>query len=130
MITAYHEADDMKNYYNRKLGKPYTDPSQVPVNLEILNKCAEEGMALGLQWKRSARGTFMGIDQMGNFNVAILKERLPDGRQAVVHLEYIYDADPFARCSEPHGGLRCPVLRGGDAAELQRCQTLRQPSPW
>lgn len=112
MITAYHEADDMKNYYNRKLGKPYTDPSQVPVNLEILNKCAEEGMALGLQWKRSARGTFMGIDQMGNFNVAILKERLPDGRQAVVHLEYIYDADPFARCSELMAdyGVQCCVV--------------------
>lgn len=112
MIEAYHNADDMKNYFNRKLGKPYTDPSQVPVNLEMLNECARVGMELGLQWKRSARGTFMGIDQMGNFNVAILKERLPDGRQATIHLEYIYDADPFARCSELMEiyGVQCCVV--------------------
>lgn len=112
MIEAYHNADDMKNYYNRKLGKPYTDPSQVPVNLEMLNECARVGMELGLHWKRSARGTFMGIDQMGQFNVAILKERLPDGRQATIHLEYIYDPDPFARCSELMEiyGVQCCVV--------------------
>lgn len=108
IIEAYNTADDMKNFYNRKLGKPYTDPSQVPVNMEILNDCARLGMEAGLEWKQRARGTFMGIDQMGNFNVAIIKERMPDGRQAVVHLEYIYttqtpenpDASPFDRCDE------------------------------
>ncbi|MGL4459878.1 MAG: phage terminase large subunit family protein, partial [Plesiomonas shigelloides] len=112
MIEAYHNADDMKNYYNRKLGKPYTDPSQVPVNLEMLNECARVGMELGLQWKTRARGTFMGIDQMGQFNVAVLKERLPDGRQAVVHIEYIYSPDPFARCSELMNvyGVQCCVV--------------------
>ena len=112
IIEAYNSADDLKNFYNRKLGKPYTDPSQVPVTLEILNDCARLGMEAGLVWKQRARGTFMGIDQMGNFNVAIIKERLPDGRQAVVHLEYIYDADPFARCSElmEQYGVQCCVV--------------------
>ena len=112
MFEAYHTADDMKNFFNRKLGKPYTDPSQIPINLEIMNKCAAAGMALGLQWKTKARGTFMGIDQMGNFNVAIIKERLPDGRQATVHLEYIYDADPFARCDDLMAdyGVQCCVV--------------------
>lgn len=112
MIEAYHNADDMKNYYNRKLGKPYTDPSQVPVNLEMLNECARVGMELGLQWKTRARGTFMGIDQMGQFNVAVIKERLPDGRQATVHIEYIYSPDPFARCSELMNmyGVQCCVV--------------------
>jgi len=57
-------------------------------------------MALGLTWKKRARDTFMGIDQMGAFNVVIIKERLPDGRQAVVHCEEVYDSDPFLRCSE------------------------------
>lgn len=42
----------------------------------------------------------MGIDQMGAFNVVIIKERLPDGRQAVIHLEEIYSDDPFGRCGE------------------------------
>ena len=120
MIESYHNADDMKNYYNRKLGKPYTDPTQVPVNMEMLNKCAAAGMAAGLVWKTRAKGTFMGIDQMGNFNVAIIKERLPDGRQATIHLEYIYtaptpadpEASPFDRCDElmAQYGVQCCVI--------------------
>lgn len=120
IIEAYHSADDMKNFFNRKLGKPYTDPSQVPVNLEMLNQCAADGMAAGLQWKRNARNTFMGLDQMGSFIVAIIKERMPDGRQAVVHLEYIYraptkeepDASPWDRCDELMAGygVQCCVV--------------------
>jgi hypothetical protein len=97
---AYVNASDMKNFFNRKLGKPYQDPSQIPVTLAHLNACAEEGVRLGLEWKKRARDTVMGIDQMGAFNVVIIKERLPDNRQAVVHVEEIYDLDPFRRCSE------------------------------
>lgn len=100
IIEAFHGASSMKNFYNRKLGKPYLDPSQVPVNLEMLNECAQDGIAAGVTWKKAARHTFMGIDQMGAFNVAIIKERLPDGRQAVIHVEEIRDNDPFARCDE------------------------------
>lgn len=108
IIEAYREADDMKNFFNRKLGKPYTDPSQVPVTLEMLNECAKEGVAAGLVWKRNARGTFMGLDQMGSFIVAVVLERMADGRQAVIHLEYIFiaptkddpDASPWRRCDE------------------------------
>jgi hypothetical protein len=98
----------MKGFFNRTLGKPYTDPSQVPVNLEMLAECAAEGMRIGLEWKRNARGTFMGLDQMGSFIVAVIKERRADGRQAVIHLEYIFiaptkedpEASPWRRCDE------------------------------
>lgn len=112
IIEAFRNNDSMKGFYNRKLGKPYTDPSQVPVNLEMLNACARTGMALGVQWETRAKGTFMGIDQMGNFNVAIIKKRLPDNRQAVIHLEYIFSSDPFARCSELMAlyGVQCCVV--------------------
>ena len=100
MHEAFINADDLKNFYNRKLGKPYQDPSQIPVTLKMLNACAAEGMRQGLVWKTRARDTYMGIDQMGAFNVVIIKERLPDGRQAVIHVEEIYSADPFVRCDE------------------------------
>lgn len=100
IIFAYNTATDMKNFFNRKLGKPYLDPSQVPVNLEHLANCVSHGKAAGVVWKSRASGTYMGIDQMGNFNVHVIKERLPDGRQAVVHIEETYSADPFARSSE------------------------------
>lgn len=100
IITAYNTATDMKNFFNRKLGKPYLDPSQVPVTLEHMANCVKVGRELGVQWKSRGRGCFMGIDQMGNFNVHVIKERLPDGRQATVHVEETYGADPFARSSE------------------------------
>lgn len=112
IISSYTSATDMQNFFNRKLGKPYLDPSQVPVTLEHLAKCVEAGREVvvgkdeagqpikGLRWKSRARHTFMGIDQMGNFNVHVIKERLPDGRQAVVHVEETYSDDPFMRSSE------------------------------
>ncbi len=100
ILTAYNSATDMKNFFNRKLGKPYLDPSQIPVTLEHMAACVAAGKAAGVQWKTRARGTYMGIDQMGNFNVHVIKERLPDGRQAVIHLEETYSEDPFARSSE------------------------------
>lgn len=112
IIEAFRSNDSMKGFYNRKLGKPYTDPSQVPVTLEMLNECAKEGVRIGLQWKSRASGTFMGIDQMGAFNVVTIKERLPNGMQAYVHMEYIFDPDPFMRCSELMElyGVQCCVV--------------------
>lgn len=100
IIESYHNADDMKNFYNRKLGKPYTDPSQVPVTLEILNECARIGQEMGVVWETRGSGYFMGLDQGGLFNVAIVAKRLPSGHMAVVHVEEIYADDPFERCSD------------------------------
>lgn len=100
MIFAFNTATDMKNFYNRKLGKPYLDPSQVPVNLEHLARCVAVGAEQGVRWLPRGHGCYMGIDQMGNFNVVVIKQRLPDNRQAVVHVEEVYSADPFARCGE------------------------------
>lgn len=100
ILTAYNSATDMKNFFNRKLGKPYLDPSQIPVTLEHLAKCVAAGKAAGVAWKTRARDTYMGIDQMGNFNVHTIKERLPSGRQAIIHLEETYSDDPFERSAE------------------------------
>lgn len=100
IIFAYNTATDMKNFFNRKLGKPYLDPSQVPVNLDHLANCVAAGKSAGVTWKTRAKGAYLGIDQMGNFNVCVIKERMPDGRQAVIHVEEVYSADPFARCDE------------------------------
>jgi hypothetical protein len=100
IMDSYNSATDMKNFFNRKRGKPYLDPSQVPVTLEHLAACVAAGKAAGIQWKSRARDTYMGIDQMGNFNVHVIKERLPDGRQAVIHVEETYSDDPFLRSSE------------------------------
>jgi hypothetical protein len=112
MIDSYNSATDMKNFYNRKLGKPFLDPSLLPVTLEHLNRCVAAGRAAGVTWKSRGKDCYMGIDQMGNFNVVIIKERLPDGRQACIHLEEVYSDDPFRRCSELmdlYGVIACTV---------------------
>lgn len=112
IIDKYNTATDMKNFYNRVLGKPYLDPSLVPVTLEHLANCVAAGKKAGVKWKSRARNCFMGIDQMGNFNVVVVKERLPDGRQACVHVEMVYNEDPFMRCSELmnlYGVVACAV---------------------
>lgn len=90
--------DQRKSFYNRTLARPYIDVDQIPVTLAHCEACVEEGRRVGVKWKESARETFMGIDQMGGFNAVIIKERLPDGRQAVIHVEAIFDPNPFFLC--------------------------------
>jgi hypothetical protein len=115
LITAWGMAqtgEQRASFYNRKIGKPYADPSQIPVTREHLNACAAAGAAAGVTWKTSARETFMGIDQMGGFNCVLIKERLPDGRQALIHAEAVFDLDPFSRCAallQQYGVAVCVV---------------------
>nr|WP_281719962.1 phage terminase large subunit family protein [Nitrosomonas nitrosa] len=92
--------DQKKSFYNRTLARPYIDADQLPVTMMHCLAAVEEGKRLAIAWKQSARDTFMGIDQMGGFNAVIIKERLPDGRQAVIHVEAVFDLDPFERCGE------------------------------
>jgi hypothetical protein len=92
--------DQKKDFYNRVLARPYIDADQLPVTMAHCLAAAEEGVKLGLVWETSARDTYMGIDQMGSFNAVIIKKRLPDGRQGVVHVEAVFDLDPFERCAE------------------------------
>lgn len=99
-MESYNSATDMKNFYNRKLGKPFNDPSQVPITLEHLQAAADKGMAHGLTWKRSARGTYAGIDNMGGYSCMIILERLPNGVMALVHAEQVHGLDPWERLSE------------------------------
>jgi hypothetical protein len=68
--------------------------------MEMLAACAEEGQRLGVKWKARSRDTFLCVDQMGHFNVAVVAERLSSGHMAIVHVEEIAGTDPFARCSE------------------------------
>jgi hypothetical protein len=123
IMEKFLHSTDKKNFYNRVLGKPWLDPSQIPVTLEHMARCVEEGKMAGVVWKTRARGAFMGIDQMGQSNVVVIKERLPDGRQAVIHLEEIYSDDPFARCSElmdDFGVVACVVEINPNFNDAQR----------
>lgn len=103
MAEAWNRAvtgDQRKTFYNRKLGRPYIDREQLPVTMADCLACQAEGERLGLVWELGAKDTYMGVDQMGGYNAVIIKRRLPDNRQAVLHVEAIFDLDPFERCAE------------------------------
>lgn len=103
MIEAWGRAksgDQKKSFYNRTLARPYIDADQLPVTMDTCNACVEAGRLAGIKWEKSGNDCVMGIDQMGSFNAVIIKRRLPDNRQAVVHVEAIFNDDPFERCSE------------------------------
>lgn len=77
IMWKFHNSTDKKNFHNRVLGKPWLDPSQLPVTLEHMARCVEEGKKAGLVWKTRARGAFMGIDQMGQHNGSCGSVRAP-----------------------------------------------------
>lgn len=102
LIEGWNRAvtgDMRKSFFNRKLGRPFIDRDQIPVTMEDCLAASAAGHAAGLRWETEGRDTVMGIDQMGGFNAVIIKRRMPDGRQAVVHVEAIFQADPFEKCS-------------------------------
>lgn len=115
MIESFGRAktgDQKKSFYNRTLARPYIDADQLPVTMGHCLAAVEAGRLAGVVWEKSGVGCYMGIDQMGSFNAVIIKKRLPDGRQATVHVEAVFDADPFARCSalmEEFGVVVCVV---------------------
>jgi hypothetical protein len=92
--------DQKKSYYNRTLARPYIDADQLPVSIAHCKAAEAAGLEAGLVWEKSGAGYYMGIDQMGSFNAVIIKKRMADGRQAVVHVEAVFNDDPFARCGE------------------------------
>ena len=107
MIEAWNRAitgDQRKSFWNRKLGLPYIDPKQVPLDMAACMASAEEGERLGLQWQASnaAGDVYMGVDQHAAWCAVVIKKRLPDNRQAIIHCEAIFDtnSDPFARVDE------------------------------
>jgi hypothetical protein len=103
MAEAWNRAvtgDQRKTFYNRKLGLPYIDKEQLPVTMADCLACVQDGLALGLTWQQGGSDTYMGVDQMGGYNAVIIKRRLPDNRQAVVHVEAVFDINPFERCGQ------------------------------
>jgi hypothetical protein len=103
MVEGFGRAktgDQKKSFYNRTLARPYIDADQLPVTMAHCLAAVEAGRLAGVKWEKSGAGCYMGIDQMGSFNAVIIKKRLPDGRQATVHVEAVFDSDPFARCSD------------------------------
>jgi hypothetical protein len=88
----------VKNFYNRVLGRPYTDPSTLPVTQAHLEAAQNPDLRWGPP-PRSIDAVVMGIDQMGHENYVVIKARV-GGRMRLVYLEIIQSEDPWRRCGQ------------------------------
>jgi hypothetical protein len=101
MLTAMREASDLQEFFNSKLGIAYLSPESQIVNEEILRATVNTD----IKFKTSGVNCAMGIDQMGGFNVVVIREWGPKAENGImksrlVHLEWIEALDPWERCSE------------------------------
>lgn len=93
---------DTKNFFNRSLGLPYTDPNTQPITDEVLRRAEVAGMGKMLRWGPPTKGqypdgVFMGCDQMGQ-NIHVTIGAVVDGRVRYLWLEIIYGKNTFKRC--------------------------------
>lgn len=111
MVEAFGRAktgDQKKSFYNRTLARPYIDADQLPVTMAHCLAAVEAGRLVRLDWEKSGTDCYMGIDQMGGFHAVIIKRRMPDGRQAVIHAEAVFaiptpedpEASPWIRSAK------------------------------
>jgi phage terminase large subunit GpA-like protein len=101
ILTKWHERIDTKNFYNRVLGRPYTDPKTLPITQAILENAVDTTLRWGpLDPAATTRPpVFMGIDQMGHDNRVLIACRYYD-RMRLLHAETIQEDDPWRRCTE------------------------------
>ena len=127
LYLAYLNSQDMKNFYNRKLGKPYQDPQRdFPSAKPTWQRASRKAPAWASSGRRPPPTPTWASTRWGRSNRVIITERLPDGRDAVIHVEEIYGESPRSlhRIDE---GLRRAGLRRGAAPQRQRCSPLRGP---
>lgn len=108
LFFAWKDRIDTQNYFNRKVGIPYSDPDTIPVTEAQLVAAEARGLSHGAQWgppKRRGEGIeacYMGIDQMGHDNriVIVGKTNDPEVPMRLLHLEIVLEADPWERAAE------------------------------
>ena len=99
IIKKWETRVDTKNFYNRILGYPYSDPDTVPVTLDILQRSVDTSLSWGVPGRRTLDGVFMGVDQMGHDNHVVIAGRAGD-RIRLLHLEIIQASNPWVRTAE------------------------------
>jgi len=93
----FKETDNIKEFWNAKLGMPFVDEENRPVTIELL----ESGQNVNplIEWGQHSGGTYMGIDQMMNLNYHTIVEVRGESRR-IVWIEITEDTDPFKRSAE------------------------------
>jgi hypothetical protein len=91
----WQRTQNIKEFYNAKLGKPYVDEENQPVKDDDLAACENTDILWG-KGKAEHGGKIrraMGVDQMGGNNYAVICE-LHAEKKRIVHYEVIDDRNP------------------------------------
>ena len=93
---AWQRTQNIKEFFNAKLGKPYVDEENQPIKDDDLATCENTDLLWGMS-KTKYGGKIqraMGIDQMGGDNYAIICER-HENKKRIVHYEIIDNRNPL-----------------------------------
>jgi hypothetical protein len=105
ILLKWRERVDTKNFYNRILGRPFTDPKTQPIGEQHLAAAQDSSLDWGPLRDNQADGrgeggsVVMGIDQMGHDNHVVIACRWYD-RMRVLHAEIVRSGDPWERCAQ------------------------------
>lgn len=89
---AFQTTQNLKEFYNAKLGKPYVDEENVPVKPDDLVACENSDINWGPVKSRKSQ-VAMGVDQMSGNNYVVIAERTPT-KKRIIHYEIIDTMNP------------------------------------
>lgn len=99
---AFQTTQNLKEFFNAKLGKPYVDEENVPVTEDDLIACENSD----LLWDKGKSHTAMGVDQMSGVLYIIVAQRFGN-KKRVVHYEIVDDDNQIYW----EGGKRQPSFK-------------------
>lgn len=99
VLSKWDKRADTKDYFNRVVGRCYTDPKTQPVTEAHCVAAQREDLRWGPRPQKELDATFLGIDQMGHDNRAVVLAKV-GGRIQYLWLEVIQSGDPWKRCAQ------------------------------
>lgn len=108
IMEEWFGAENRAEFYQSKLGLPYIDEDAILVQPQHIEQCIDTtipwGIQIALVGKRRAgmdtAVTVMGVDQQQGCNIVVVDRVHANGIQDKLHLEYVYDDDPWCRTHE------------------------------
>jgi hypothetical protein len=91
ILDAYRTTQNLKEFFNAKLGIPYVDEENIPVTQEELDCSVNRDCS----WGPDKGQVAMGVDQMGGNNHVIIAKRLVGGKKRIIHVEVIERDNPI-----------------------------------
>ena len=91
--SAWQRTQNLKEFYNAKLGKPYIDEENQPITDDDLAACENPELSWGKSKPAVAGAKIqraMGVDQMSGVNYVVIAERHAT-KKRIIHYEIIDD---------------------------------------